>query len=326
MSIDDQPTEQGITQPPPPVPPAVSIGLPSNPVAGIPTTISLFVDRGTSWRLKPPNTWEAVPAVSFKELVLSIPGLTEIRDHRSSVNNGRSDYSVTFPGPGTCQVSGWGITTGDSQVNAPGPRNITVNAPGPPAFSLAQPGNSQVVDVGPGGGQVTVDLTSGGDQVYPWTVAITCDGMTTSEQYSGTHYAKSVHIAPTPLGPRPITVKCTDPRGQSTTQTRSITVHDGAPPTVTLDPFPNPQTVGGLPFDFVVTGRTPGAQSGVTKVEYSVVNGPSGVAQNTAPSGDWSTWKATVSLPTTGTYSFNVTATDTRGSTSSVMSSITLQL
>ncbi|MGI8334824.1 hypothetical protein ACRYCC_33140 [Actinomadura scrupuli] len=317
---------ESITTPPPDVPPAVSIGLPAGTVAaGVPATVTLFVDRGTTYRLQPPNTWVPIPMITYSELELTVPGVTQIRDHRSSVNDSSTPFSITFPTPGTYQITGCGRTGNGTEINAPGPRSLTVTAPGPPAFTWSQPADGTVIDLTPTAGQVTVDLSSGTDQLYPWTVAVTCDGVTSSEQHSGTRYLKTINLAKTPLGPRSISVTCTDPRGQATTRTRSIVAHDGAPPTVTLDPFTSPVTVSSLPFQFLLTGKTPGAQSGVTKVEYAVVNGPSGVAENTGPGGDWSTWRAVVNLPTTGTFQFTVTATDSRGGTASASSAITLQ-
>ncbi|MEO5875257.1 MAG: hypothetical protein ABIS86_02075 [Streptosporangiaceae bacterium] len=325
MTTNEAPVES-ISPPPPDVPPAVAIGLPSGTVvAGVPATITMFVDRGTTYQLKPPNTWQPKPLVTYSGLVLTIPGVGVTSVGGSSVNNPSTGFPITFPAAGTYQISGCGTTSSGTEINAPGPGSVTVTAPGPPVFTWSQPAEGTVVEVTPAAGQVTVDLSSGSDQLYPWTVAVTCDGVTTSGQHTGTHYTKTITLAKTPLGSRGISVTCTDSRGQATTKTRSIVAHDGAPPTVTLDSFGSPVTINALPFDFVLTGRTPGAQSGVTKVEYAVDNGPAGPAQNTGPGGDWSTWRAVISLPTTGTFQFKVTATDSRGGTASASSAVSLQ-
>lgn len=55
-------------------------------------------------------------------------------------------------------------------------------------------------------------------------------------------------------------------------------------------------------------------------------NGPSGVAQDTSPGGDWSAWRLRDALPTTGTYTFRVIATNSRGSTVSASGTINLNL
>ncbi|MCA1705892.1 MAG: hypothetical protein LC808_22585, partial [Actinobacteria bacterium] len=167
---------------------------------------------------------------------------------------------------------------------------------------------------------------TGTDQLYPFAVSITRDGLTTTEQYTGTHYAKTITLAPTPLGARSITVKCTDPGGRASTQTRSVVGHDGAPPAVTIGAFDNDVAVTSLPYDLTLTGTTSGAQSGVTRVDYRFDNGPSGSAQNTGPGDDWSTWKVQVQLSTSGMYFFTITATDSRGGTGLASASINVRL
>jgi hypothetical protein len=217
------------------------------------------------------------------------------------------------------------VTSDGTHIDAT-PVNVHVFAAGPPVFTWVAPLDGAVVDLALGGASVEVVLTTSADQYYPLSVAVTQDGLTTTQQYSGSEYRKTISLAPTPLGSRSITVKCTDPDGGVSTQTRSVVGHDGAPPTVTINAFDNNVAVTSLPYGLTVTGTTPGASSGVTGVQYAVTNGPSGSAQNTAAGGDWSTWQAQVSLPTTGTFDFTITATDSRGGTASASASITLHL
>ncbi|MFB4296697.1 hypothetical protein [Actinomadura sp. NTSP31] len=318
--------DESITTPPDDVPPSISLDRPTGPtVTGTPANVTVFVDHGTAWQWRN-NTWNAVPAVAFNQMILSIQNYQEIHDQSASVNNNRVVFPVTFPNPGTYTMTATGVTTGGTQIHAQGPVNVPVAAPSNPAFTWVAPANGAPVDLGPNGGQVTVELATGTDQLYPFNVSITRDGVTTMEQYSGTRYLKTIALGPTPAGSRSITVTCADPGGRSTTQTRTVVGRDSAPPTVTIDHFDDPMTVASLPFEFVVTGRTPGALSGVTGVSYAFTNGPQGAAVNTGPGGDWSTWRANVMLPTTGTFPFTITATDTRGGTASASSTITLHL
>ncbi|MGW1713455.1 hypothetical protein [Streptomyces sp. NPDC002156] len=212
-----------------------------------------------------------------------------------------------------------------STVSASG--TITLVAQGPPVFTWAAPADGGVVDLGPDGGQIAVRLTSGSDQFYPFTVSIAHDGLpVTTDQYTGTEFTKTVMFGPMPLGSRSISVTCADPNGLSSTQTRSLVGRDSAPPTVALDPFEGSQTATSLPHPVTLTGTTNGAQSGITEVAYVFDNGPSGVAQDTSPGGDWSTWRVRDALPTTGTYTFRVTVTNSRGSTVSASGTINLHL
>jgi len=330
MTVNEKPVEPigsgpspQITQPPDSVPPAVFLSLPAKAYAGVPAQFTINVDHGTTW-VWVRDHWEGRNAVTFNEMVLDIPGVVLERDHRSTVNSGSTMF-VTLPGPGTYTATATGVTTGGAQYSN-GPRSFTAQAPPNPTFSLAGPAAGAAVNLGPGGGPVEVHLTSGADQIYPWIVAITRDGVTTSEQYNGTDFRRTINLAATPLGSRTITVTCSDPANRQSTQTRSVVAQDGVPPTVGINPFNGSPLVDTLPFAFVITGTTPGAASGVTGVQYAVDSGPSGPAENTAASGDWSTWRATILLPTTGTFTFTVTATNTRGTTRSAQGTVSPHL
>jgi hypothetical protein len=195
-----------------------------------------------------------------------------------------------------------------------------------PQFTWVAPADGAVVHVRPGGAQVEVQLTPGPDQLLPVTVSIEHDGLEPTTELCVDQYSKTITLAPAPLGPRFISVTCTDSYGLASTQTRSVVAYDGAPPTVTIAPFDDNRTVTELPYPVTLTGTTSGAQSGVTGVAYAFTNGPSGPAQDTSPGGDWSAWQVRVPLNTTGSYPFTITATDFAGSTGSASGTITLHL
>ncbi|MDX2547459.1 hypothetical protein ACOT81_37295 [Streptomyces sp. WI04-05B] len=303
-------------------PPSVQIKpLPENVTANTPVQITVIADEGVRWKwIAADQSWDSEDFVTYTETEVDIPGVESIRDHRG----GGGTYSVTFPRPGGYSVSAAGVTSDGAHITA-APVNVHVSPAGPPVFTWVAPADGTVVDLVPGGASVEVVLTSA-DQYYPLSVDITFDGMTTTQQYGGSEFRKTITLSPAPLGTRSITVKCTDPDGRASTQTRSVVGHDGAPPTVTLDAFDSDVEVASLPYVLTLTGTTPGASSGVTEVRYSVANGSSGVARNTAAGGDLSTWQAEIALPTTGTFALTVTATDSRGGTASVAASITLHL
>ncbi|MGW3647236.1 hypothetical protein [Streptomyces sp. NPDC000878] len=304
-------------------PPSVTIEPPTGTVtARTPVPIKLKADPGVRWKWNPADkSWEDEDAVTYTETLVDIPDVETIRDQ----TGGGGTYSVVFPRPGGYTVSAAGLTSGGTRVEA-APVNIHVSAAGPPVFTWVAPADGAVVDLAVDGASVEVVLTTSDDQFYPLSVDITQDGLTTTQQHSGTEYRKTISLAPTPLGTRSITVKCTDPDGGESSQTRSVVGHDGAPPTVTLDAYDTDVAVTSLPCVLTLTGTTPGVSSGVTGVRYAIVDGPEGDAENTAAAGDWSTWQAPVSLPTTGTFDIMITATDSRGESASAPASITLHL
>ncbi|MFG3294282.1 hypothetical protein ACGF3G_36455 [Streptomyces sp. NPDC048179] len=296
--------------------------LPGEVTAGTPVPITVNADPGMVWIwLAADQSWDEEAAVTYTETLMDISGVESIRDHRG----GGGTYTVTFPRPGDYTVSAAGVTDNGSHIDAT-PVNVHVRAAGRPVFAWQAPADGAVVDLGPDGAQLDLVLSTSSDQYYPFTVKVTLDGLTTSQQYSGTEYRRTLSLAPTPLGPRTITVECTDPDGGVTTQSRSVVGHDGTPPTVTVDTFDSDVTVTSLPFALVLTGTTPGASSGVGEVRYAVTDGPSGSAQDTAAGGDWSTWQAQIPLPTTGTFDVTITATDSRGGTASASAVVTLHL
>jgi len=121
-----------------------------------------------------------------------------------------------------------------------------------------------------------------------------------------------------------VTVTATDLLGRTASATVSVNVL--TPVTVTLDPFDEDVAVTSLPVQLALTGTTFGAMSGITSVRYAVTNGPSGPAVNTGRGGDWSTWRAQIPLPTTGTFTITITATDSLGHTGTASGSVNLHL
>jgi hypothetical protein len=317
--------DENITQPPDSTPPSVWLSVPAQAVAGAATVVTLNVDRGTNWTLGRNQQWVAIPGANFTELTISVPGIAEVRDHRSSVNSGTT-HPITFPSPGNYQISGSGNTSDGRVLNAT-PVTVTAVTPPAPSFTWNAPANGATVDLGPSGAPLTVDLNTPAALAYPLTVQVGWDGTTSSDQDTGTHFGKTVTLAPTPLGTRSISVTVTDALNRSASQIRSITARDGAPPTVTLDPYTNPLVAQQLPATLQLTGKTSGAASGVTSVAFAVpALGTTGQAIDTAPNGDWSTWSAAIPFTTTGDgIDFTVTATDARGGTGSASAKITVQ-
>jgi len=331
MSADDVPNTAvetitpSITTPPDDVPPSVGIGLPATARAGVPTTIQVYADPGTRW-VWSHNTWQAAPMVTFTQTEVGIGYFSSDDEYLNGLTTypgGGGTYPETFSRATNYGITATCTTSGGEQYSAGG-RNLTVVEAGPPAFTVVSPVQGAVVGLGPAGGPVNVQLSSGTDQYYPLTVHIAYDGKTTSDQYSGTVFQKTITLAPAPLGARTISVTCTDPAGHTATQTRTVTGQDGAPPTVTIN-APDPVLFTMIPQPVTITGTTSGAPSGVTGVSFSFdKGGPSGAATDTSAAHDWSKWQVNTTLPVTGMYSFTVTATDNRGGTGFATGTITL--
>ena len=97
---------------------------------------------------------------------------------------------------------------------------------------------------------------------------------------------------------------------------------DSATPALAIDDPPGQVHATELPLEVVLTGTA----AGVTGVRYEVTDGPSGAAENTAPAGDFSTWRAGITLPTTGTVRVTVVATAAGGGTRTVPATVELHL
>ena len=319
MTTNDAFVSPEITPAPNPVDPSVSISPPTDAVAGVPSSIRVFADPGTRWVLQG-NSWHGVPAVTFDhtEVTLGVPDGDQFLEGITDYPGGGGTYAETFPSPGVYSVAAT-CFAGSSQYSAVG-RTFTVGTAGPPTFTWTTPADGSTVSVGAGGATVSVQLSASGAQVFPFTVRIDHDGQPpTSDQFNGGSFQKVITIPPTPPGNRTISVTCTDNRGQATTQNHTITVQDGAPPTVAVNP-PQPVALTELPQPVTITGTTSG--SGVNGVSYVVSNGATGTATDTSTAHDWSTWQFTFDVVTSGSFTFTVTATDVRGGSGSGMSSV----
>jgi len=340
MTTKDLPTEENgpeavakpaiITDPPDPIQPWLTVQAPTAPKVGIPTTVVVTAHPGTNYTWKN-NSWQPVsftPSYSSTELSIgwqnsSDQYLTAITDYPG----GGGSYPQTFTRAVDYTISAVATTSNGVQYHASGV-TFHVSPIGPPDFTITSPANGGNLSLGPNGTPVTVQLSSGAGQLYPFSVAIDYDGARTVGQYNGTSYSSTITLRSTPVGPRTISVKCTDTNNQSTTKSVTLNGTDSAPPTVTLGAYQADVKVTSFPYFFVLTGTTPGASSGVTGVTYDVPGVASGPATDTSPGHDWSQWQIEVPLLTSSTsgYNFSVTATDTRGTTSTKTGNVNVHL
>lgn len=311
-----------IPKAPPDVPPWVSIALVGAAVAGVPATASVSESRGTHFRwVQADLTWEPEPAVTYTQTWITVDGIVVIRDPQG----GGGNYSVTFARPGDHTIMATGVTDQGEHIDS-AVRPVRVAAAAPPAFTLTSPANGTVVNLDEGGGQVTVQLTTSSDQYFPLTVSITRDNQTTSEQFTGTTYTRTIVLAPMPLGARSLSVTCADPDGQATTQTRSLTGRDIAPPHVRVStPQPGAALIGDA------NGAVAVPVQGTTEdVQSSMSGGSATVAWALAPGGPWTTvrpstgtdfrnWSADIPLAGFGAHTIHVRATDQAGNTAPLL-------
>ena len=310
----------GPTSPPPPdTNPSVTIrAITGRVVAGTPFTITIDLDEGEHWFWIPADlSWDSEPKVHYTNgLDVSIDGgPAQVRDHRSL--SGRVGENVTFPTPGSHTLTAVGHSTGGDIVSDV--VTVQVAAAGPPAFTVSLPANGATVDLNEAGGQVTVALNTTSDY-FPLTATVTRDGVSTSAQFSSAQYQTAVNLAPMPLGARTIAVTVADRDGQSSTQTRSLTGRDIAPPHVAVtDPKASANILGDA--NGAVTVRMVGT---ATDSQAGMVGGAATVAWALSPTGtrtaahpvtstDFSNWTADVPLAGFGAHTIYVWATDQAG-------------
>ena len=230
------PRPGAIPQAPPDEPASVTIALTADRVvAGTPVAITVGTDRGTHWVWIPQDlSFDSRPIVTYTgEVRISVNGV--------QVAGGGS---VTFPRPGVHSVVAAAVTTGGTVISSR-PLSVRVAAAAPPAFTVTAPADGSAIGLNEGGGQVTVTLTMSSDQYFPLSVGIAWDGRTTTERFTGTQYQKTIMLAPMPLGPRTISITCADPDGLASTQTRTLTGTDAAPPHLQVSyPQPSANIVG----------------------------------------------------------------------------------
>ena len=290
-------------------------------VAGIPFTITVFLDEGQHWVWNPADLdYEPVSKVQYTGgLDVSIDGAAaQVQDHQTL--SGGVTETVTFPAAGDHTLTATGIITGGNIVSHA--MSVHVAASGPPVFTLAAPVDGTVVPLDAGGGNVVVQLTTTSDY-FPLTAAITWDGVTTSAQFSSPQYQTTINLAPMPLGPRTISVAVADRDGLSSAQNRSVTGRDIAPPVVAVS---DPVASANIPGDAngAVTKTVVGT---ATDVQSGMAGGSAAVAWALSPTGtrtpahplagnDLHNWSADVPLAGFGAHTISVWATDQAGNTS----------
>ncbi|BCL25289.1 neuraminidase-like domain-containing protein [Streptomyces aurantiacus] len=196
-------------------------------------------------------------------------------------------------------------------------RTVQVQAALPPAFTWTAPAAGSTVDLFEGSGQVDVQFNVTRAQVAPLTISITRDNTALSVAYAGvTSYQRSVGLLPMPLGPRAVTITCTDPDGLTATQTRTFTGRDASPPNLQVAPvtvFGDSKGAATAPLQ----GTAPDAQSGMVggsaKVEWALTATGTRTAAKPGAGGDFRNWSADVPLKGFGAHTVHLWATDNVG-------------
>ena len=263
----------------------------------MPVTITVNADDGAHFVWIPQDlSWEEHPIVTYTQTVISIDNAEVLRDQRG----GGGTESVTFPRPGDHTIVATGVTSKGAQIRS-APMNARVAAAHPPAFTVVSPADGSVVNLDEGGGQVNVHLTTTSDQYFPLSVSIVRDGQTTTEQFTGTQYQKTVILAPMPLGSRTVSVTCADPDGLRSTSSRSVVGHDVAAPHLQVGyPQPSANIIGDAKGAVTVSmhGTAPDNQSGMAggsaTVAWALVPGGPWTAAHPAAGSDFSNWSAEV--------------------------------
>ena len=237
---------------------------------------------------------------------------------------------MTFPRPGNHSIVAGAVTTGGTLISSR-PRKVHVAAAGPPVFTVVSPADGSVVNLDEGGGQVTVQLTTTIDQYFPLSVSIICDGQTTTEQFTGTQYQKTVILAPMPLGPRIISVACADPDHRSSTSSRSVVGQDvGAPHLQVGFPQRSANVIGDangavtVPVHGTAADNQSGMAGGSAAAAWALAPGGPWMAAHPATGSDFSNWSAEVSLAGFGAHTIFVRATDQAGNTTPVSVPVTV--
>jgi hypothetical protein len=341
MTTKDLPTEENspkavakpaiITDPPADIPAQLVMHAPASAAqVGVPTSVKVTTAPGTRfvWNFQT-RQWEGTDAFpTYTNIELSIGWQNSSDQYLTAITNypgSTTTFPQTFTRAVDYTISAVATTSNGTQYHASG-IVFHVSPAGPPDFTISAPANGATVPLGPNGAPVTVQLSSAAGQLYPFAVRIDHDGVSTSGQYNGTSYSSTFTLNAAPVGARTISVTCTDSANHPTTKSITLNTTDGAPPTVTLGAYQADVKVTSLPYVFVLTGTTPGASSGVTGVSYNVPDVASGSAVDTSSGHDWSQWRIEVPLVTTGGYNFSVTATDTRGTTSTKTGNVNVHL
>ena len=197
----------------------------------------------------------------------------------------------------------------------------------PPTFTVTAPADGAVVDLPERGADVEVALTIPGDHsLFPVTISISWDGQTTSEQFTGAQYQKTVPLIAMPLGPRPISVSVANLDSAAPAQTRTVTGRDVTPP---IPQVISPQPKASVPADDANGAKTVPMNGTAQDSQSGMAEGSAAVAWALTPAGtrtlahplagnDFSSWTADVPLkpPGFGAHTISVWATDQAGNTS----------
>ncbi len=211
----------------------------------------------------------------------------------------------------------WPDVWSASSVALSSSQTVQVQAALPPAFTWTAPAAGSTVDLFEGSGQVDVQFTVTRAQVGPLIIAITRDATAMSVAYAGvTSYQRSVSLLPMPLGPRAVTITCTDPDGLTATQTRTFTGRDASPPNLQVAPvtvFGDNKGAAAAPLQ----GTAPDAQSGMVggsaKVEWALTATGTRTVAKPGAGGDFRNWSADVPLKGFGAHTVHLWATDNVG-------------
>jgi Tc toxin complex TcA C-terminal TcB-binding domain len=305
---------------PPDTPPSVIIHRSfETVVAGQPVSVTVDADEGTHWFVNSQDdSVDSEPIVTYTETTLTLDDGTVLE----SAPGGGGTFTVIFPSPGRHRLAATCTTDAGGEVGAL-PVRVRVLAAGPPVFTVTAPADGAVVDLNEGGGAVEVRLAITADQYFPLTVEVIRDGATaTTGQATGPDYATTVTLAPMPVGSRPIAIRVADRDDQTSTQTRTLTGRDVAPPHVAVE-FPTPSA--NVLAD--ASGAATVAMHGTcADSQGGMVGGQAGVAWAMSPGGprtpaqavsgnDFSTWHADVPLTGFGAHTIHVWATDAAGNT-----------
>jgi hypothetical protein len=304
---------------PPDTRPSVVIRPIGTAVAGQTAPVTVVADEGTHWFINSQDgSVDSEPVVAYTATTLTLEDGTVLE----SGPGGGGTFTVVFPRPGRHRLAASCSTDAGGEVDALSVP-VHVLAAGPPMFTVTAPADGTVVDLNEGGGAVEVRLAIPAGQFFPLTVEVIRDGATApAGQATGPDYLTTVTLAPTPLGSRPIAIRVADRDDQTSTQTRTLTGRDVAPPHLVVE-FPTPSA--NVLAD--ASGAATVAMHGTcADTQGGMVGGHAGVAWALSPGGarkpaqpvtgnDFSSWHADVPLTGFGAHTIHVWATDAVGNT-----------
>jgi hypothetical protein len=206
----------------------------------------------------------------------------------------------------------------DGPIDVSASRGVTVALTSPtPVLTITAPTAGQPVTLQEAGATITVTATTGTDYGAR-SMRVTCGDKTQEMARSGGTYTGPAYLSPLPLGPRPVTVSCTDAAGNVGSRTVTVTAVDGAAPHPQIS-YPAPGLViptATAACTVTVTGTAPDTQSGMSGGAATVGLGQTatGPTQTATPvGGSYANWKADVAVTGYGAHTVYVWATDVAG-------------